>query len=183
MKRALATIALTCVLATSTAATNRAGRPMIIHRLPELGLEIWTEQDPEWETYFSRHHQVPTWIAETPALTYPPAQMSWTSSRQIRFTNDELESAARGAIDQVAANYGVRSPSQIIIKGQRHGELIGYEATFEATSRQIPIDVQIFVGHQPGKPVVAMHVATLRNKLGHLDQHIRRSWGNVRYLD
>jgi hypothetical protein len=51
MKRATLLIASLCAIASIDAtAGTRAGRPMIIHRLAQMNLEIWTEQDPEWET-------------------------------------------------------------------------------------------------------------------------------------
>lgn len=169
-------------LASDAGAAERTGRPMIIHRLPALGLEIWTEQDPEWETHLSKRSGVATFVAETPALTYPPAHMSWTTLPQLRFAADDLEDGARGALHQIAANHHVREPTQISIKSRRYGELIGYEAVFEARSQNIPIEVRAFCGHQPGRQPVLMQLTTLKNKAAHLAEHIRRSWNNTRYL-
>lgn len=169
--------------AQSTAsAANRIGRPMIIHRLPSLGLEIWTEQDPEWETRLSERTGVATFIAETPALSYPPAQMSWTTLPQLRFDPLDLEAGAAGALHQVAANHRVRAPKRISITHQQYGDLIGYETTFEARFENVPVEVRAFCGHRPGKQPVLMQVTTLKDKSSHLAEHIRRSWSNVRYL-
>lgn len=169
-------------LALSADAAERTGRPMIIHRLPTLGLEIWTEQDPEWETHLSQRSGAATFVAETPALTYPPAHMSWTTLPQLRFDARDLQAGAQGALHQVAANHHVRSPKQIPITHQQYGDLTGYETTFEALSENIPIEVRAFCGHRPGKQPVLMQVTTLKNKSAHLTEHIRRSWNNVRYL-
>ena len=169
-------------LAHTAYAAERIGRPMIIHRLPTLGLEIWTEQDPEWETQLSTRSGAATFIAETPALTYPPAQMSWTTLPQLRFDSGDLEAGAEGALHQVAANHHLRAPTQIPITRQQYGDLIGYETIFEATSQNIPIEVRAFCGHTPGKQTVLMQLTTLKNKSAHLAQHVRRSWNNVRYL-
>lgn len=179
---AMGMCALISLVSTATAA-DRAGRPMLIHRLNELGLEVWTEQDPQWETRVQQTNGVPIFIADTPALSYPPASMSWISLPQFKFETHELELAARGAIDQVAANHGVQAPNPIAIEPQRYGELIGFESTFKARSEQVPIDVRVFFGHRPGKPAVLMQVSTLRTKLPHLSEHIRRAWTHVRYLD
>jgi len=181
VKRLLVLLALSCTAAASAAA-NRAGRPMIIHRVAELGLEIWTEQDPQWETRLDKTTNSATWIAETPALTYPPARLSWTSTPQLKFTTTEIESAARGAIHQVAANYGIKSPDKVIITSQRHGDLEGYEAIFAAKSQKLPIEIRVFCGHRPGRPAVLMQAITLGNKLDHLGEQVRRSWSHVRYL-
>ena len=180
MKRALQLIPLLWMF--SADAAERAGRPMVIHRLPELGLEIWTEQDPQWETHLDERKGAVTFVAETPALTYPPAYMSWTSLPGIKFTVGDLNAAARGAIHQVAASYGMRSPERLQIESKRYGELVGYESIFTASSQRVPVQIRVFCGHQPGQPAVVMQVATLGSKLGHLDEHIRRSWTNVRYL-
>lgn len=180
MKQALILIAM--LLALNASAATRTGRPMIIHRLPTLGLEIWTEQDPEWETHLSTRAGAVTFTAETPVLTYPPAQMSWTTLPQLRFNTDEFKAGAEGALHQVAANHHVRAPTEIPIKHQRYGDLIGYETIFTAQSQNIPIEVRAFCGQQPGKPPVLMQLTTLKNKSTHLAEHIRRSCNNVRYL-
>ncbi len=178
-----ATIFILGVLAAQSAdAAQRTGRPMIIHRLPALGLEIWTERDPEWETRLSERGGAATFIAETPALTYPPAQMSWTTLPQLRFDARDLQAGAEGALHQVAANHNVSSPTQIPISRVRYGDLTGYETTFEASSANIPIEVRAFCGHRTGKQPVLMQITTLKNKSAHLAEHIRRSWNNVRYL-
>jgi hypothetical protein len=179
----LAVLLIAMMLTLSATAAPRAGRPMIIHRLPELGLEIWTEQDPEWETRLDERSGAPTFIAETPALTYPPAHMSWTTLPQLRFDTRDLEPSARGALHQVAANHQLRQPQQIPITKRQYGDLTGYEAVFEARSQNIPIEVRAFCGHRPGKQPVLMQLTTLKNKSTHLAEHIRRSWSNVRYLN
>jgi hypothetical protein len=168
------------LIAQSAHAAQRTGRPMIIHRLPALGLEIWTEQDPEWETHLSEGNTAATFVAETPALTYPPALMSWTTLPQLRFNTRDLEASAKGALDQLATNHHAQPPARIT--RQQYGDLTGYEATFEAHSQNIPIEVRAFCGHRPGHAPVLMQVTTLKNKSAHLAEHIRRSWTHVRYL-
>lgn len=180
MKRTLLITAI--LLSLSAGAANRAGRPMIIHRLPALGLEIWTEQDPEWETHQSNRASAAIFTAETPALTYPPAQMSWTTLPQLRFDPLDLPAGAAGALHQLAAKHRAREPKQIAITRQQYGDLIGYETTFAARSENVPVEVRAFCGHRPGKQPVLMQVTTLKGKSAHLAEHIRRSWSNVRYL-
>lgn len=180
MKHPIALIICMSAVAFSAAAEKRAGRPMIIHRIPQLQLEIWTEQDPQWETHVNDANGAFTFIAETPALTYPPAHMSWTAQPQLKFQQQDIEAAARGALHQVAANYRVPPPEQI--KQATYGDLTGYETTFQARSDK-PIEVRVFCGHRPGQPAVVMQAVTLKDKLPHLSEHIRRSWSNVRYLD
>lgn len=178
---ATTTLFLIGMTLTATAA-ERVGRPMLIHRVAELGLEIWTEHDPQWETHLHEANGATTFSAETPALTYPPAHMSWTTVPQLNFTERDIETAARGALHQVAANLGVRFPDRISIKPRQYGDLTGFESVFQAESERVPIDVRAFCGHRAGKPAVVMQVSTLRNKLPDLNEHLRRSWSHVRYL-
>lgn len=182
MKPAALLIATLCAIASTTVtAKPRAGRPMIIHRLPELNLEIWTEQDPQWETHLHETRAAATFVAEAPALSYPPAHMSWTTLPQLTFQEGDMEAATRGVLYQMAVNYGVKPPQ--LLEQRQYGDLTGYEATFQAESDDVPIDVHIFCGHRDGKPAVVMQVVTLKDRLPHLSEHIRRSWTRLRYLD
>ncbi|WP_116811693.1 hypothetical protein [Steroidobacter cummioxidans] len=182
MTRAALLIAGLCTIGPiDVSATTRVGRPMIIHRLPEMNLEIWTEQDPEWETSLERRPSALTFTAETPALTYPPTHMSWTIAPVLKFEPGELESAARGVMHQMAVRYRTHPPEQIT--QAQYGDMIGYEATFQAEPQSVPVDVRVFCGHREGKPMVVMQVVTLRGKLTHVAEHVRRSWTHLRYLD
>jgi hypothetical protein len=182
MKRAKLLIASLCAINSIDAiAGTRAGRPMIIHRLSEMNLEIWTEQDPEWETRLKHTPNSLTFTAETPALTYPPTHMSWTIAPVLKFEPHELQSAAHGVLHQMAIRYRTQPPEQI--SHAQYGDLTGYEATFQAETQNIPVDVRVFCGHREGKPMVVMQVVTLKGKLMHVAEHIRRSWTHLRYLD
>lgn len=182
MKAAVLFIAALCAIHSIDAiAGTRAGRPMIIHRLPEMNLEIWTEQDPAWETRLKQSRYSQTFTAETPALTYPPTHMSWTIAPALKFEPHELESAAHGVLHQIAIRYRTHPPERI--SQAQYGDLIGYEASFQAEPQNIPVDVRVFCGHREGKPLVVMQVVTLQGKLTHVAEHIRRSWTHLRYLD
>jgi hypothetical protein len=182
MKSTTLLIACLCALTSTIAAASvRTGRPMIIHRLPELNLEIWTEQDPEWETHLGDFAGVFTFIAETPALTYPPAYMSWTVMKELKLSQHQLEDAARGVLYQMAMNYRTNPPKEI--RPRSYGDLTGFEATLDVAPDGTPSDVLLFCGHREGRPIVVMQVVTLKDRLPHLSEQIRRSWTNVRYLD
>lgn len=182
MKRAALLIACLCVTSSKdVTAETRVGRPMIIHRLSEMNLEIWTEHDPEWETRLRKSANAVTFTAETPALAYPPTHMSWTVAPRLKFESHELEDAARGVMYQMALHYRTLPPEQLTLT--QYGELTGYEATFQAEPHNIPIDVRVFFGHREGMPMVVMQVVTLKGKLAHVAEHVRRSWTHLRYLD
>ena len=170
-----------CVLPCDASA-DALKRPMAIHKVPALGLEIWTEARPEWEVRTDVKNGQSTFIAETPALTAPPAGMSWISSPAIAFTSFEMKDGARGAIQQAALNYGLHEADRLELHAASYGQLTGYEARFSGDAHGVPVDVRIFCGHQPGRPAVLMHAFTLRGRLGLIGEHIRRSWTHVRYL-
>jgi hypothetical protein len=173
-----------CVMCTLPArsAPDPIKRPMVIHKVQELGLEIWTEAQPEWEVRTEHKNGESVFVAETPALTAPPAGMSWISNARIRFTASEMSEGARGAIRQAASNYGVPQSQALPMRAVTYGDLSGYEADFQAIAFGTPVDVRVFCGHQPGRPAVVMHAFTLRGQLGHIAENIRRSWTHVRYL-
>jgi hypothetical protein len=170
-----------CVLPAGAAATA-VKRPMNIHKVSEIGLEIWTEAGPEWEVRTDYKRGQATFVAETPALAVPPAGMSWVSIEGISFTDAEIREGARGAIEAAAQNYGSGSKS-LELRAVTYGELAGYEADFSANAHGTPVDVRVFCGHRPGKPAVLMHAFTLHGKLSHISEHVRRSWTHVRYLE
>jgi hypothetical protein len=179
-----AVLLLLCVAGIARPA-DRVERPMEVHRVAELGLEIWTELNPAWDTAVAREPGAPRPIfsAETPGQTYPPAGMTWAVPGVIA-AQAEFQQVARSALRQAALNYGLGSAEidRITLAKATYGELQGYEAQFPAVAETVPVDVRVFFGHTPGKPVVAMQVFTLRGKLPHLNEQIRRSWNNVRYL-
>lgn len=181
MKGTFPVVAL--LLTTSGAVdADRVGRPMVIHRIRELGLEIWTEQDPLWETRLIDSNDTHIFIAETPALTYPPALMSWASPEGFLFEDAELEFTTRGVIHQAVNDLGGRVPQKVVLTRKQYGELAGYESSFTAMADGEKMDVLVFCGHKPGKPAVIMQVTTMHGQLPRLREHMRRSWNNVRYL-
>jgi hypothetical protein len=161
-------------------------RSMVVHQVKELGLEIRTEEDPRWDTRVERNARGGgvTFVAESPGSNYPPAGMSFTVS-PLRFTAADFGEAARGAVYQAALNYGLASEASraLTLRPVIYGDLQGFESDFTAVADSVPVDVRVFFGHKPGRPAVAMQIYTLKGKLPHLSQQIRRSWSNVRYLD
>ena len=163
---------------------ERAKRPMQVHLVKEIGLEIWTEAEPRWETHLESKNGQSTFVAETPDLTYPVAGFMWSSSPDVGFSAADFKEAALGAIHGSARGYGV-APDAIPVtklKEVSYGDLSGYEATFAGSIQQTPVDVRIFVGHRPGRPLVIMQATTQRGKLDHISEQVRRSWTHVKYL-
>jgi len=163
---------------------ERAKRPMTVHKLEELGLEIWTEGEPEWETELLHYGKKAVFTAQSPVLYYPPAAMSYASFPGMEVDSQELQEVALSAIQQSGRNYQLSAESveQIAPVAVTYSELTGYEATFSGRAHEEDVDVKVFVGHKPGKGPVVMQGYTLKGKLPHISEQIRRAWENVTYL-
>ena len=164
---------------------ERAKRPMAMHELPELGLEIWTEDQPEWDTKIVQYGEKAIFTAQSPIYYYPPIAMSYASFAGMEVTGEELQQIAAGAIQQAGRNYQLSEESvkQLTPSPYTYGELTGYEASFSGIANEEEVDVKVFVGHKPGKGPVVMQGYTLKGKLSHISEQIRRAWTNVRYLE
>ena len=64
-----------------------------------------------------------------------------------------------------------------------YGELEGFEIDFVGLMENKQVDVKVFTGRSNNKGPITMQVYTLKGKLKHLQEQIRRSWSNTRYLD
>ena len=180
---------LMCLIGLWTApalqAQERALRPMHIHKVPALGLEIWTEYQPEWSTELVHQGKKPLFIVQSPPLSYPPAAMSYASFPGMQVRPDELKAVATSALRRAARNYRVPAQQRQRLEATpaRYGELSGYEGRFSGSAHGEAVDVQVFIGQKPGKWPVMMQIYTLPGKLPHLSEQIRRAWTHVRYLD
>jgi len=175
---------LMLTLLAGPAASERMKRPMKVHRVAEVGLEIWVEHTPRWTGELKKVRDKAVYVVSSPENNHPPVVMNYlTIPEAATIPRDEMKDVVSGAIRTAAANYGHRQPESVAVRPSRHGILEGYEARFPGTVGGTKVDVQVFVGAAPGKPLVAMHVYTLRGKLDHISENIRRAWDNVKYLD
>lgn len=173
------------VSASVHAQSPRAEREMQIHKVKELGLEIWTENQPPWDTQLLTSGAYPVFVAQSPPHYYPPTVMTYLALPTERIATAMLATTAVTAIRRAAANYGVPAAERILIQPQpaRHGQLQGYEATFDGRANEEAVAVRLFVGQAAGKAPVALQAYTLPGKLSHLQEPIRRAWGKLGYLD
>ena len=174
---------LVLMLLAGPAASERMKRPMKVHRVAAVGLVIVTEQSPEWTGRIQRQGDKAIYVVESPDNNYPPVVMNYLSFPEMPYTPGELEEIARGAIRQAMVNYRAVNPGSVPIRRRNWGILEGYEAVFAGRGGGQPLDVRVFVGAAPGKPLVAMHAYTLRGKMAHISENIRRAWSNVKYLE
>ncbi|MCW8166510.1 hypothetical protein D8B22_16505 [Verminephrobacter aporrectodeae subsp. tuberculatae] len=161
----------------------RALREMQIHRVEQLGLEIWVENQPPWETK-STSQPHPEFTAQSPDNYFPPTVMTYTSWPKERVAQKDLEQVATSAIRRASQNFGLnlgqsRGLSPVAAS---YGVLQGFEADFAGTGNGQELDVKIFIGHTPGRFLVVLLVYTQRGKLGQLGEVVRRAWGKLKYL-
>jgi hypothetical protein len=178
-------VLMLALFASTSAYAERAKRPMKIHKLPELGLEDWTEYEPLWITELHYRGIKPVFTVQTPPMVYPPAAMKVVSSPGMSVAPEEMKDIATTAISEGARNYKVskKQLKDLHIIPAAYGELTGYEASFTGKVRGDAVDVKVFVGNKEGKGPVKLQIYTLEGKMDHLSEQIRRSWTNVRYLN
>lgn len=182
-RRGLVTIAAFLAIHPAALLAKPALREMQIHKVPELGLEIWVENQPAWEAKLIDVSGHPTFVAQSPSTYHPPTVMTYASWPKLLVTPDMLPDVATSAIRQASQNFGLdpgRSRA-LAIKPASHGVLQGYEADFVGKADGVTMDVKIFVGQASGKFPVALTVYTLQGKMTHLEQSIRRGWGRLNY--
>ena len=183
-KAALAiSLLLTMFSVASTYGEERVKREMVINHVDEIGLEIWSENNPAWLTQVRKRGAKFEFVAETPRSYYPPAAMHYMHFAGMEVKDGEMKGIALNAIQQAALNFGVPSSEVSAIQPvpATYSELKGYEAVFKGKANGEDMDIKMFIGNSQGKGPVSMYIYTMRGKLGHLSEVIRRAWQNVKY--
>jgi uncharacterized protein YpuA (DUF1002 family) len=175
----------TMLLVASAYGEERVKREMVINHVEQIGLEIWSENNPTWLTQVRKRGPKFEFVAETPRSYYPPAAMHYMHFADMEVKGGEMEGIALNAIQQAALNFGVPTSEISAIKPvpATYSEMKGYEAVFKGRANGEDMDIKMFIGNSPGKGPVSMYVYTMRGKLGHLSEPIRRAWQNVKYLN
>ena len=157
---------------------------MQVHKVAELGLEIWVENQPPWEAEVMKAVTLQSFVVQSPADYYPPAVMTYFSLPQAAVDDAALIGVATTAIRRAAENYRVSATKRVALepKPARYGQFKGYEASFEGWANGEAVEVRVFVGHVPGWFPVAMQAYTQKGKLSQLGEPIRRAWTHVKYL-
>lgn len=160
--------------------------PMLVHEIRQLGIAVWTDAQPEWETSLQRGRGggPPTFVVESPDDHQPPAVMTITAWRKERVPAEHLQTMAVTAIRTASGNYGVSKARALAIdvQPQAWGGLSGYQGVFTGRAQGTRMDVKVFVGQQDGKYPVVAQIYTLAGKMKEFDEIIRRCWSNINYL-
>lgn len=163
---------------------NRALREVAKHQVQDLGLEIWVENQPSWETAVVPNKDKSMFSAQSPRNYHPPSAMTFMSWPKQTVKPELLETVAVTAIRSGARNFGLHKAAArgVKIVPKQYGVLAGYEGNFVGQAQGMQMDVKVFVGQKTGKFPVVLTIYTLKGKMGHLNEVIRRSWTNISYL-
>jgi hypothetical protein len=170
------------ISAQPTPAQTKALREMQIYKVPELGLNIWVENQPPWEAELSNATGHPSFVVQSPNNYHPPAVLTYASWPNERAT--DINPVAQTAISRASQNFGLNAnQARSVTKlPTSHGVLRGLEGSFAGQVEGVAMDVRVFVGQAPGRFPVALSVYTLAGKMGHLQDVVRRGWGKLAYL-
>ncbi|MFT5535260.1 MAG: hypothetical protein ACI802_003524 [Candidatus Paceibacteria bacterium] len=183
-RRSFVTVAAILAIHPAALLAKPALREMQIHKVPELGLEIWVENQPAWEAKLIDVSGHPSFVAQSPSTYHPPTVMTYASWPKLLVTPAMLPDVAKSAIRQASQHFGL-DPGRsrmLAIKPASHGALRGFEADFAGKTDGVPMDVKIFVGQAAGQFPIALTVTTLQGKMAHLEESIRRGWGRLNYM-
>jgi len=158
-------------------------RPMTVHQINELGLEIWTEAEPAWETGLLAGTP-PTFTAQSPENYTPSAAITISAWRNERVPPHLLEIVAATAMRRAGLNYGLNQGQvrAMAVHPARWGILQGFETDFRGRAQGMAMDVKVFVGQGEGKYPVVGQIYTQAGKMQSLQEVIRRCWSNITYL-
>lgn len=163
---------------------GRALREMQIHKVKELGLEIWVENQPPWDATLSTKTGRPTFVAQSPDAYHPPTVMTYMSWPGANSPDSTLSTMATTAIRAASRNFGLTLGQARALHPVQaeYGVLRGYQAAFDGTGQGQALDVMMFAGQAPGRFPVVLNICTLRGKMGSLVEHRRRAWTSLKYL-
>lgn len=165
--------------------TGKPLREMQIHPVKAIGLEVWVENQPPWETQIVQNGGRSVFAVSSPENYHPPAAMTYASWPEHAVSEQQLSAVAHSALRHAAQNFGL-APGQaraLQPRAAQHGLLQGYEVEFVGKVQATAVDVRLFFGLQPGRAPVVMTVYTLQGKIDHLKEVVRRSWDNISYLE
>ena len=168
----------------ASASTRRVQRAMKVNQVVDLGLEVWTEQQPAWIVATREIEGQPVLLAQSPPQVYPPASMSVTAFAKVHAEIDNFKRTAEVAIKRGLTQYGVPGNVQNRISREKkqYGELDGIEVNFTAEVHGSAADVKVFIGTADNKGHVLLQLYTIQGGMAHLQEQIRRSWGNIKFL-
>jgi hypothetical protein len=189
-RRHLCGSALGCLLPLHASTAQPQGKPqrqlreMQVFEVPELGLSIWVENQPPWESGLTQTNGRPVFVAESPSNHHPPLAMTYASWPQERVPEGQMLQVATSAVQRASENFGLNRAQAraIAVRPATYGVLSGGEGKFAGNVDGVLMDVLVFVGQAEGRFPVALSIYTIAGKLIHTGEVLRRSWGRLSYL-
>lgn len=189
-RRAFLALAAFSGLARAGVPIDAQGRPRALREMwrrptPELGLDIWIENQPAWMAELVSVNGQTQLAVQSPDFYHPPAAIVYASWPEQRVAQGEpLRGVADAAIRRASQNFGLNKfrSRQIDIVPAARGALKGYAGDFVGRVEGVDMDVTVFVGQAPGRFPVSVTVYTLQGKMPLLSEALRRSFAKFGYL-
>ena len=171
----------------SIIANEHIGRQMSVHEFDELGLIVWLETEPESIYKIVRSARKHVLRIDTPANVYPPISMTVVSFINMPLQPNEFDSVFDALLETALIQHGLNPDNirHIAKQEAQYGELTGAEVVFQVNIHGDASDAKIFLGqgNGTGNGPDLLQAYTLAGKMSHIDGQLRRSWGNIQYMD
>lgn len=126
-----------------------------------------------------------SFVAETPALYYPPATFNAQHFYQQYAPKSQRDAKFffRGILESAAKNYGYAETVLPDIQETKKGRLKGYQIKFPGQINNIEQDVVMFAAVAPDKSVFVLTAFTLPDKADHLQNTFDRVAINIDFVE
>jgi len=184
-KNLLLGLIITALPGYSVGAEDIIGRTMAVHEFEDLGLVVWLETDPKWRYEIVHKKSKSILRIETPTNVYPPISMSVVSFKNMSVEPSEFDPLFDALLETALTQHNLNpeNTGNIVKRDAQYGELKGTEVEFQTNIHGEISDAKVFLGLGHGNGPVLLQAYTLAGKMSHIDGQLRRSWGNIRYLD
>jgi len=142
-------------------ADNQPNRPFQIHKLEEVGLEVWVPGNPKWVLAIDDRATSNALVLSTPPLYYPVTAIEIILNKNVTVSNADLLTVATSSLEEVrrSANVKPRGQDQELTK-VTFGNIEAYQDQFNVDFEGKSYSMQTFMGVFPTGQSVTMLVTT-----------------------
>jgi len=164
-------------------ASELAPRKMLFYENQELNIRFRHYEDPDWDWSIDRSRRYKTLIIESPDKFYPVTLFEITPFGDSNVKQEALQAVAKSAMQRARSVYRLAPEvSDEQMEAKTWGTLSGYQISFDANVQKEDMSVLYFVGTDVDGRIVSMTATTQKGKLGHIKEHIRRTFNWIQYL-
>jgi len=152
-----------------TNADNQPNRPFNIHKLEEVGLEVWVPANPKWELGIDERTTSNAVILKTPPLYYPTTAIEIVFNEKITISESDLLDVATAALKEIrrAVKVEAKDTGQKLTR-VKFGDIDAYQDQFGVTFEGKSYSMQTFMGVFPSGQTVTMLVTTPVGQINHI---------------